>query len=108
MFVPWDPKASNMAPDILVVQVNYDGKKFDPASVDIKVGDIVIFKNNSDGAMWPASAPHPSHTAYPEFDAKEAIDPGGKWQFKFEKVGSWKYHNHSNPSAFGVVNVTEK
>ena len=101
-------EGAGMAPDILVVQVDYDGVKFSPSSVDIKVGDIVIFKNNSSGEMWPASAPHPSHTAYPEFDAKEAIDPGGKWQFKFEKAGNWKYHNHLNPSAFGAVNVTAK
>lgn len=97
-----------LAPDILVVQVDYDGTKFSPASADVKVGDIVIFKNNSDGQMWPASAPHPTHTAYPEFDAKQSIAPGGKWQFKFEKAGAWKYHDHLNAEVGGVVNVSSK
>ena len=97
-----------LAPDVLVVQVDYDGAKFSPASVDIKVGDIVIFKNNGDVGFWPASANHPMHTLYPEFDAKQSIAPGGKWQFKFEKVGAWKYHDHLNPSATGVINVASK
>ena len=97
-----------LAPDVLVVQVDYDGAKFSPGSVDIKVGDIVIFKNNGDTGFWPASANHPTHTLYPEFDAKQSIVPGGKWQFKFEKVGAWSYHNHLNSSAGGVVNVNAR
>ena len=96
-----------MAPDILVTEVSYDGKAFSPSTVNIKVGDIVIFKNNSDSPFWPASGPHPTHTNYPEFDAKQAIAPGGKYQFKFEKEGSWKYHDHYNPTAFGTINVSK-
>lgn len=101
-------EGAGLAPDVLVVQVNFDGTEFTPASVDIKVGDIVIFKNNSSQDFWPASVPHPTHTDYPAFDAKQAVSPGGKFQFKFEKVGSWQYHNHLNPSAKGVVNVSTK
>lgn len=94
-----------MAPDILVVQVDYDGTAYNPSAVDIKVGDIVIFRNNSNGQMWPASAPHPTHTNYPEFDAKQGIEAGGKWQFKFERTGLWFFHDHLNPSARGTINV---
>ena len=94
-----------MAPDVLVIQVSYDGSKFEPASVDLKVGDIVIFKNNSDGDFWPASNDHPTHTLYSEFDAKQPISPGGKFQFKFEKAGSWGFHDHLHPQFRGVINV---
>lgn len=97
-----------MGPDVLVVQIDYDGSKFTPLQVDIKAGDIIIFKNNSSGQMWPASAPHPIHTDYAEFDAKQPIEAGGKWQFKFDKTGKWRFHDHLNPSAFGLVNVTSK
>lgn len=93
------------APDILVVEVSYDGKAYSPSSVSIKTGDVVIFKNNSSVDFWPASAPHPAHTDYPEFDAKKAIAPGGKFQFSFTKVGTWKFHDHLNPSAYGSVTV---
>lgn len=96
----------DMGPDILVTQVNFDGSSFLPASVNIKVGDIVVFKNNSQEDFWPASNPHPVHTDYPEFDAKQSIAPGGKYQFKFTKIGNWGYHNHLNSSIGGVVNVS--
>lgn len=96
------------APDILVVEVSYDGKAYSPSSVSIKTGDVVIFKNNSAVDFWPASAPHPAHTDYPEFDAKKAIAPGGKFQFSFTKVGTWKFHDHLNPSAYGSVTVAAR
>lgn len=97
-----------MAPDILVVEVVYDGSGFNPTALDIKQGDIVIFKNNSNVDFWPASDNHPTHTLYPEFDAKKPIGPGGSYQFTFNKVGSWGYHDHLNPAAKGVVHVTAK
>jgi plastocyanin len=100
-------EVDNMAPDVLVTEVVYDGTSFTPKTVNIKVGDIVIFRNKSTNSFWPASAPHPSHTIYPEFDAKKEIAAGGKFEFKFTKEGKWNYHDHLNPSAFGTVNVTK-
>ena len=97
-----------MSPDVLVVQIDYDGSKYAPQTVNIKVGDIVIFKNNSEGLMWSASAPYPVHTDYPEFDPKAGVSFGGKWQFKFEKVGEWKFHDHLKPSVLGVINVSAR
>lgn len=94
-------------PDIMVSEVVYDGTKFNPSSLSIKAGDVVIFKNKGTTAFWPASNPHPAHTDYPEFDAKAAIAPGGSFQFKFLKAGSWGYHNHLNPQATGVINVSK-
>ena len=96
-----------LGPDVLVAQVDYDGTKFSPAELNLKLGDIVIFKNLSKQDFWPASDPHPSHTAYPEFDAKKAIAGNGSFQFKFLKAGNWAYHNHLNPSAKGVINVAK-
>ncbi len=101
-------EAEGMAPDILVTEILYDGVAFSPSSVDIKIGDIVVFRNKSANSFWPASAPHPSHVDYPEFDAQQAILAGGKWQFQFGKAGNWKFHDHLNSSAYGVVNVAAK
>jgi len=94
--------------DILVVQINYDGKSFSPSALNIKLGDIVIFQNNSSTGFWPASDPHPVHTSYSGFDAKSAIAAGEKWQFVFEKAGTWGFHDHLNPSALGTVTVSTK
>lgn len=85
--------------------VNYTDSGFNPASIEIKKGDTVQFVNKSSGGMWVASGPHPTHTIYPEFDAKKTIPSGGSYEFTFTKVGEWKYHNHSKASAFGTVIV---
>lgn len=93
--------------DIQVFEVSYSGGQFLPNSLDIKAGDIVVFKNDSPGDFWPASGPHPTHTAYPEFDAKSAISSGKTFDFKFIKPGSWKFHNHLNPEATGTITVAK-
>lgn len=93
-------------PDVQVTEVWYDGSTFKPASVTVKARDIVVFKNMSDGAFWPASNPHPTHTLYPEFDARKGIAGGQNYQFKFTKVGTWGYHDHLHNTITGTVVVT--
>ncbi len=88
-----------------VVAVNYDGTKFTPATITIKNGDTVVFKNLGSTNMWPASDPHPTHVNYPGFDSLKAVPPGGIFSFKFTKVGTWGYHNHLNPSQKGTIVV---
>lgn len=95
------------APNIQVVEVDYDGTQFSPAVVNIKVNDWVFFKNKSTLDFWPASNPHPTHTDYSGFDALKNIAPGGEYKFQFTKVGSWGYHNHLNPDIGGTVNVSK-
>jgi len=73
----------------------------------VKVGTIVTFVNESSGAMWVASDPHPAHTILPTFDAKTGVEKGGTYEYTFTKVGTWTYHNHMNPSLKGTVVVTE-
>lgn len=99
--------------------VIYDGNSYQPATLKIKLGETVTFVNRSNRAMWPASDVHPTHTLYDDtslsehcpnpdntsFDACQGIQPGGSWSFIFKKKGSWKYHDHLNPSATGVIIV---
>jgi plastocyanin len=100
---PASPTPTSTTPQ----HIDYTDSGFVPASVTIKKGTIVTFDNESTKSMWPASAPHPTHTDYPEFDPKKAIAPGETWPFTFTKVGTWKYHDHLNPSRFGTIIVTE-
>ena len=102
--------------DVIVV-LGSDG--FSPEIVIVEKGDMVIFKNNTEGEMWPASAVHPTHKEYPGsdidkcfdgsdkvfFDACDRIAPGGTWSFTFNEVGSWKYHDHLNSGLRGTVVV---
>ena len=87
------------------ITIAYGNSGFNPSTATIKTGDTVVFKNESSSPMWPASAPHPSHTDYPAFDAKQGIAPGQRWAFTFTKVGSWKFHDHLNPDNWGAVIV---
>ncbi len=93
------------SPDVAVFEVSYDGTSFSPKTTTINAGDIVVFKNDSQSDLWPASDPHPTHTNYPEFNAQKSIAPGGKFEFKFTKVGTWGYHNHKNHDATGTIIV---
>lgn len=93
--------------------ITYTDSGYSPSSLQIKVEDTVIFKNESSQSMWPASAMHPTHKDYPTtggclgstFDACKGVQPGDSWSFKFDIPGTWKYHNHLTPNDFGVIVV---
>ncbi len=101
------------------VIIMYTDQGYSPASVTIKKGDTVVWKNESAKDMWPASAFHPTHTVYPGsgiekcnkaeqpniFDACAPVGPGSSWSFKFLQQGSWKFHDHLFPTKFGTINV---
>lgn len=86
----------------------YNPQGLDKKEITIKLGDFVEFRNSDLKPRWPASAPHPSHTLYPEFDAKAGIKPGEIWRFQFNKAGTWKFHDHlaaTNKAFQGTVIV---
>lgn len=85
--------------------VSYTNSGYTPGVITVKAGDTVKFVNNSSSNMWPASNNHPTHTIYPEFDAKTAIPLGGQWSFTFSKLGTWGYHDHLMPGRTGTVIV---
>lgn len=80
---------------------------FVPAEVTVKVHSRVVWVNNSATYIWPASNPHPTHTDFPEFDAKQPLEPGKAWGFVFDRTGNWGYHDHLRPSQRGIVHVIE-
>ena len=77
--------------------------KFVPERLDILTGDEVIFVNESDFPVWPASNIHPTHEILPSFDPLGVIQPGESWSYTFNENGFWRYHNHIAPSEVGVV-----
>ncbi len=78
---------------------------FSPSVINIKQGETVAFKNIGSQDHWPASAIHPTHQIYPEFDPKKPIAPRDSWPFTFTKKGIWRYHDHLNPGFAGTINV---
>lgn len=94
-----------------VVSVSEQG--FTPNSLTINKGDVVVFRVVGDGEFWPASDVHPTHSFYPEsggcigssFDACKGLKSGEEYEFKFNEVGTWYYHDHLNPGNKGVIIV---
>lgn len=90
------------------VTVTYTaGKGFNPERIAVKKGTIVNFKNLGTKELWPASDFYPSDAIYPEFNSKKGILKDSTYSFKFEKVGSWGYHNDIYPIDKGVIVVTD-
>lgn len=81
---------------------------FSPATLTIQKGDTLTFKTTREKTFWPASNLHPTHTIFPEFDPQEPIEPDTSWSFTFNKLGTWKYHDHLAPSFEGSIIVTDK
>ena len=90
--------------------VNYGENGFQPKKINVVKGSTVNFLNKTQLPMWIASAPHPDHTDYPGLDAGtvagDHIQPGNpSFSFKFDKPGSWSYHNHSVPEHQAIIIV---
>jgi plastocyanin len=85
--------------------VTLTGNGFTPETLKIKKGDTVTFRSTEGKFFWPASDPHPTHTIYPEFDPLNPIAANKTWSFKFNRVGSWGYHDHLEPYYTGTIVV---
>lgn len=76
-----------------------------PSTLTVPVNTTVTFTNNGQGAHWPASDPHPTHTGLPGFDADKALATGESYSFTFTTKGTWGFHDHLNPRLKGSIIV---
>ncbi|MBI3577178.1 hypothetical protein HY086_04030 [Candidatus Gottesmanbacteria bacterium] len=81
---------------------------FVPKETRISVGSMVTFRTVTGKYFWPASDPHPTHTVYRDFDPKRALAPADSWSFRFDRVGTWSYHDHLAPSIVGTIIVLDQ
>ncbi len=96
------PATSSAAVEQNVVTLTANG--FSPSPLTVKAGTSVTFMNKSGSKATVNSAPHPVHTAYPPLNLGSFTD-GGTLSLKFDKPGTYSYHNHLNPSQTGQVVV---
>jgi len=82
-----------------VLTVIIENGLFIPQVFEINAGDTVRWLSKSDQPFWPASDPHPTHTGIPSFDSLGDILRGESYRYKFRKVGSFPYHNHTQAKA---------
>lgn len=96
---------STLYSGVATVRITKDG--FSPEEIRITKGTTVIFENKDEYWHWVASDIHPSHSIYPEFDPGGAIGPGKSWEFIFDRLGEWGYHDHLSPYIVGKIIVIE-
>lgn len=82
--------------------ITYTDSGFAPAALNAKVGQKVVFKNNSSSSISVYSNPHPVHNLYPELNIG-TIAAGATGSTSFAKAGTYTYHNHLNPSQNGAI-----
>ena len=87
------------------VIITYTNSGFSPNVANIRSGGTVVFKNESDKPMLIESAPHPTHTDYPELNATKGANKGESYSFTFAKSGSWGFHNDLYASDTGTIVV---
>ncbi len=85
-----------------VVTISSTG--FSPKSITIKAGESVTWTNSDSANHTVNSSPHPAHTDYPLLNLG-VIKNGESKSLSFPKAGTFKYHDHLNPSLFGSVTV---
>lgn len=84
--------------------VNLTADGFNPQTLTVKVGTKVVWTNSSGARANVSSAVHPTHQLYPPLNLGNFED-GEEVSLTFEEAGTYKYHNHLNPSQTGTVVV---
>ena len=87
-----------------VTTVSLTDAGFEPQTVNVKVGAKVEWMNNTNQTGNVSSAMHPTHLIYPALNLGD-FEPGNSVSLVFSEAGSYKYHDHLNPSKFGTVVV---
>lgn len=84
--------------------VNIKSGGFLPQDITVKVGESVTWMNTDSVDHTVNSAVHPTHLVYPPLNLGN-IKPADKRSLTFPTAGSYKYHDHLNPSLTGSVIV---
>ena len=85
-----------------VVKITSSG--FEPQEITIKAGESVTWENDDTTPHQVMSAVHPTHLVYPPLNIG-LINPGESKSLVFPEAGTYKYHDHLNPTLTGQVVV---
>lgn len=98
-----DSSSTNQSTPVAATII-YTNNGFEPKQTMVKSGDTVRITNSSQNALSLDSDPHPTHTIQPELNVGD-VEPGQSKTFVIDKVGTWGFHNHENPSNTGSITV---
>lgn len=85
--------------------VNIQPSGFLPKDITIKSGQSVTWVNQDTVDHQVNSAVHPTHQVYPPLNTVGLLKSGEKKSLIFPDAGTYKYHDHLNPSLTGSVTV---
>ncbi len=105
MFTNIGESASHMMGGMKMETVRYTNLGYVPNQLEIPVGTMVQFINESDDNMWVASSEHPGHTDLPTFDQFTATAKTSVYRYTFDQVGTWSFHDHLKPEFIGIISV---
>lgn len=86
-----------------VVTISSSG--FFPQNITVSAGETVTWVNEDTESHQVNSAVHPIHQLYPPLNSIGLLKSGEKKSLSFPDKGTYKYHDHLNPSLTGSVTV---
>lgn len=99
------PQASSSSSDQASATVmSYGDSGFSPASITVKSGGTVTFKNASSQEIQVDSNPHPIHTDDTDLNVG-TIAPGQSKTVTLTKTGTFGIHNHLDPTEMAHVTI---
>ena len=98
---------ANEADEVVPVEnlVLIENGKFSPQKMTVAQGTTITWTNKEEDKHWIISDPHPTHSDLPELDSGEALLQNETYQFTFDKIGEWNYHDKLNTTITGTVVV---
>lgn len=79
---------------------------FVPATLKVKVNTVVIWTNyDTESPHRIAADPYPTHASLPSLDSKSNITFNGTYRYKFDKTGTYHYHDELHPDHTGTIVV---
>lgn len=90
------------APRVSTVAVTTAG--FVPDRITVSVGEIVTWKNQSGKEVSVNSDPVDKYNLFPNLNLGQ-FESGSSVQTKFDKAGTYTYHNFFNPAEKGTIIV---
>ncbi|HVF69275.1 MAG TPA: cupredoxin domain-containing protein [Xanthomonadales bacterium] len=85
-------------------EITLTGSGFEPSTITVKVGDEVVWKNESGGESTVDSQDHPTHLRYAPLNLG-SFEDGEDHELVFDKKGTYGYHDHLHPDREGTVVV---
>ncbi len=97
------PDKTVEAPPTAIVKITDKG--FEPTSLTVKKGTVVIWKaSGNTKPVVVAANPYPTNDSL-EGLKSEQLGSGAEYRYKFNESGTFNYHDNLNPTVNGTVIV---